>query len=714
MRRTARAWLVAALAIGVLMPIPARGQGSDPQYLEAKRLFDALDYDSAMRALDQAIGGLLARPLPDPVRRSLLPSAYEMRGRSKFALGDQEGAKADFVALLRVNPGYAMAGQVSPRVIALFEDAVKETVTTVTLSITPANAKITLDETPITAAGPIAIVAGDHVLSVDRPGYRRVEQPLVAEASKPTEVAIVLERISSLVQILTVPADVEVTIDGVRRGRMAAGPPAPEFAAVVARAGVPPAQVSAAMLITDLPPGDHVVELRRDCYVRAEKRLAIDKPDDYTIGPVVLEKAVAMLTVRANEPGAQLFIDGQARGTPTAADAELCEGEHTVELRSASGRFFKRVLARPGERIAVDAAIKPALALVSVAGQPAAGGDLRITVERVFDALRSTTLFAPPADQAEQALKANQLAAGWLAFDGNRRSVDPSTDVAQPVRRDMSARLAGVFGAQGVASVTVVGRNRVVLSLLAAGSSQPDVVAVSLDSPESIAAAIAQIDRAPAFFRPSIGLAAIDVADVAGAVVASVDVSGPAGTAGIRAGSVVTKANGQPITDAAALAVLLAGRKQDDDLMLEVKDRTGAVKNVTVKVMMTPRLIGVSDQTLLANRMLLVLRARLVGQNSPTDETILRLNLAAALAHVEAWADARSELQRVTLPEGPGIGKGTVQYLLGLAAEKLGSRAEAEAALKLAAASESLLTENGPPVKELAEAKLAEMSRPGR
>jgi len=423
---------------------------------------------------------------------------------------------------------------------------------------------------------------------------------------------------------------------------------------------------------------------------------------------------VAMLTVRANEPGAQLFIDGQARGTPTAADAELCEGEHTVELRSASGRFFKRVLARPGERIAVDAAIKPALALVSVAGQPAAGGDLRITVERVFDALRSTTLFAPPADQAEQALKANQLAAGWLAFDGNRRSVDPSTDVAQPVRRDMSARLAGVFGAQGVASVTVVGRNRVVLSLLAAGSSQPDVVAVSLDSPESIAAAIAQIDRAPAFFRPSIGLAAIDVADVAGAVVASVDVSGPAGTAGIRAGSVVTKANGQPITDAAALAVLLAGRKQDDDLMLEVKDRTGAVKNVTVKVMMTPRLIGVSDQTLLANRMLLVLRARLVGQNSPTDETILRLNLAAALAHVEAWADARSELQRVTLPEGPGIGKGTVQYLLGLAAEKLGSRAEAEAALKLAAASESLLTENGPPVKELAEAKLAEMSRPGR
>src|SRR5258705_2603054 len=106
MRRTARALLVAALAIACLIPVPSRAQGSDPQYLEAKRLFDALDYDSAIRALDQAIGGLLARPLPDPVRRSLLPSAYEMRARSKFGLGDQEGAKADLGTLLPVNPAY--------------------------------------------------------------------------------------------------------------------------------------------------------------------------------------------------------------------------------------------------------------------------------------------------------------------------------------------------------------------------------------------------------------------------------------------------------------------------------------------------------------------------------------------------------------------------------------------------------------------------------
>jgi len=78
---------------------------------------------------------------------------------------------------------------------------------------------------------------------------------------------------------------------------------------------------------------------------------------------------------------------------------------------------------------------------------------------------------------------------------------------------------------------------------------------------------------------------------------------------------------------------------------------------------------------------------------------------------VQSWSDARAELQRVKLPDGRGVGNGTVQYLLGLCADQLGSRAEAESAFKAAAASESLLTEDGPPVKELAQAKLTEIQR---
>jgi hypothetical protein len=265
-----------------------------------------------------------------------------------------------------------------------------------------------------------------------------------------------------------------------------------------------------------------------------------------------------------------------------------------------------------------------------------------------------------------------------------------------------------------VASVTVpssIDRSRIVVSLLAAGSGEPDVLELTIDHPETFASAIAQLDRALSFFRPSLGLTAIDVKDVAGAVVIGVDANGPAAKAGIAAGDVIVKANAQAIGDAVALNTLLAGRKADEELTLELKDRAGAAKRADIKVVMAPRLVGLYDQTLLVNRALLDLRSRLQTPGNPVEDSVLRLNLAAALARVENWTEARLELQRVKLPDGTGVSNGTVQYLLGLCADKLGNRADAETAFRAAIASDALITEDGPSVKDLAESRLAEMQR---
>jgi len=95
-------------------------QTPDPAVLlsQAKQFFDALDYEHAVTALDQAIVVLEGRPLQDPVRRGL-PGAYEMRARSRFGLGSEADARADFVALLKADPVYTLTGQVSPRVVAI-------------------------------------------------------------------------------------------------------------------------------------------------------------------------------------------------------------------------------------------------------------------------------------------------------------------------------------------------------------------------------------------------------------------------------------------------------------------------------------------------------------------------------------------------------------------------------------------------------------------
>lgn len=133
-----------------------------------------------------------------------------------------------------------------------------------------------------------------------------------------------------------------------------------------------------------------------------------------------------------------------------------------------------------------------------------------------------------------------------------------------------------------------------------------------------------------------------------------------------------------------------------------------------MQVRPVPRLIGLSENGLLANRILLDLRSRLAAATDPYQQSVIRLNMAVAMARVEDWAGALEELQRVKLPEQTGVGNGTVQYLVGLAAESLGDRAAAETAFKAAAASNSQLTETGPAVKELAEGKLAQLQRAPR
>jgi hypothetical protein len=164
----------------------------------------------------------------------------------------------------------------------------------------------------------------------------------------------------------------------------------------------------------------------------------------------------------------------------------------------------------------------------------------------------------------------------------------------------------------------------------------------------------------------------------------------------------------------AALTALVESQAPGQPITLDVRDATGATRQAELKVVPAARVIGLSEQGLLVNRLLLSLRPRVAEASDPFEQSVIRLNMAVALARLADWSAAREELLKVNLPEQSGVGNGTVQYLLALAAENLGNRSEAEAALRVAAASASLLTENGPPVKELAEARLLEIQKTSR
>lgn len=671
---------------------------ADGDVAEAQRLFEALDYEHAAPLLDRVIPALEAAATT-PAGRERLAGAYEMRARTRFGLGDREGAAADFRALLGIHPAFTWSGQISPRVVALFDEVKKATIGTLALTLEPADAIVTVNGEPLTVdpAG-VLLAAGDYTFSASRLGYKPMEQVVAVTAGEITPLAIALERTAATVYLVTSPADVEILIDGTSRGRTAAA------------ADPSSDQASQPLVLTDLGPGSHEVQFTRDCYVTQSRPLAIDELRDYRIEPVRLTAAVATLAIESTPAGASVFIDDESKGTAPVTIEGVCEGERVVELRGPEGRAVRRLQVTAGERVAIDGRLKPAFALLpSGAGVVAAAGttDVRTVVEQAMASSDQVTVFVPVGHRLETALEAQAMPPEWLAFDAGGRPVGGAATVSMTARRELSERIAKTLDAQGVAAISQPSPTspELVIALLAAGAGEPDVVTLNLESVESVKQAIERFDYVPPIARGSIGALAIEAADVTGLVVARVEPRGTAEQAGIKPGDTLVRADGQAIESGAMLARLLDERR-GRSLQLDVVDVAGASRSVTVPVASAPRLMSVGDQSLLFNALAVALRTRLAAAPAG-EQPYVRLNLAVALMRLGDFAGAREQLESVQLPAGRGIADGTKQYLLGLALAGLGDAPGADRAWQEAARSDASLTESGPLVKGLAERRLA-------
>ncbi len=433
LRTLSVALLLCATTLSSLAWAQAEVAEAQVQLAEARRHFDALEYEQAVPALDRAIALLSTRPTPGT--RQMLAGAYEIRARARFGLRDQAGARSDFVSLLRVDASYALAAQVSPQVVALFDETRRATVTTIKLTVTPPNAEVMLDGAPIkTSTGGVPVLIGEHTLSGRRVGFRPANQTFSASAEG-TAVALTLERDSAVVTVITSPADSEVFIDGVSHGRTRPGPPAPEYSDVVAKSGLPIASLSAALVIADITHGTHRVEVRRPCYSTASRTLDVTQLGDFVLEPMKLDSAMASLVARSTMAGTTVYVDGQQRGAaPHTMD--VCEGEHTVDLRSAAGRYSRRIDVRPGQNLEVTGTPKPAFALVSTSGTSSLNTDVRAAIERAFEPVQSIAVFAPPNERVDQiCAPRNCLVNGWRSTPTNARSAPRVKSTRRPARR---------------------------------------------------------------------------------------------------------------------------------------------------------------------------------------------------------------------------------------------------------------------------------------
>ena len=60
----------------------------------------------------------------------------------------------------------------------------------------------------------MSIVAGEHTISARQTGYRPAAQAVSITAGSVVDLVLALERVSSTINLMTVPSEVEVVVDG--------------------------------------------------------------------------------------------------------------------------------------------------------------------------------------------------------------------------------------------------------------------------------------------------------------------------------------------------------------------------------------------------------------------------------------------------------------------------------------------------------------------
>jgi hypothetical protein len=265
---------------------------------------------------------------------------------------------------------------------------------------------------------------------------------------------------------------------------------------------------------------------------------------------------------------------------------------------------------------------------------------------------------------------------------------------------------------QGVATVARVaadaeGRD-LELRLFVRGSSKPDILRFSVQG-SSAQRAVASLNPQISVVRPTIGLDAVDVMRLEGAVVASVDPKGP--SAGVIVpGDVIV---GMGVASIGNVGDLIAALEKAPDARVNIRLRDKPAP-VSVVIQRRPDLVSVYDSRPF-NIMITELNAQLARQRmreSPSaDEQrfaqALRLNLGAALIAIGNCPAAQQTLSEVRLESGRGISQATVDYLRAVCYKQMGQVAEARALFEAASQSQdALLTEHGPAISYLARVEL--------
>lgn len=521
---------------------------------------------------------------------------------------------------------------------------------------------------PFVPPEPTAMLAGDYLAQVSRPGYLPTTAAFAIDGGRDLEVTVELERDSAVVRLRTAPTGAAVLVDGIERGRTE-GQAEPWFRPEGAAADHPPEDFSRELWLDDLPAGRYRIDIEKDGFRSFRTSLQLPDLVDYELPPIVLEREEAVIGLVGLTEGASVLGNGRvlrpdwSRSPP---QVRLPPGAYDLSVTHGTlGYFETSVVAEDRRRIDIDIRLRPALVYLGVLGDDPAG--IR-AVEFALDAFRGAgtyTVLDRGADGTELLAQ--------LGVDSNtlrdrtraRRELDWAA-----IQEQVQARLPAALYVAAVLNDDLVADAADLWWWPAVpGPPSPDVRTLRIENrrleQDALQRLAAALDPELGRRTPRFGATLIDSQAGGVPIVATVEPGGPAAAAGLAPGMEIVTIAGEPASSTIQLTNAVESAEPGDEIELATRGEGGATVH-RVEPEWGWTLLDALDPDLLPSAVMARLHQEL-ERTGDIPRWLLELDLANLLLAGGDQAEVVRQLRTVEAPGRSGLGRDTVQYMLGLA-----------------------------------------------
>ncbi len=521
---------------------------------------------------------------------------------------------------------------------------------------------------PFVPPEPTAMVAGDYLAQVSRPGYLPTTAAFAIDGGRDLEVTVELERDSAVVRLRTAPTGAAVLVDGIERGRTG-GQAEPWFRPEGAAADHPPEDFSRELWLDDLPAGRYRIDIEKDGFRSFRTSLQLPDLVDYELPPIVLEREEAVIGLVGLTEGASVLGNGRvlrpdwSRSPP---QVRLPPGAYDLSVTHGTlGYFETSVVAEDRRRIDIDIRLRPALVYVGVLGDDPAG--IR-AVEFALDAFRGAGTYTV----LDRGAEGTELLA-QLGVDSNtlrdrtraRRELDWAA-----IQEQVQARLPAALYVAAVLNDDLVADAADLWWWPAVpGPPSPDVRTLRIENrrleQDALQRLAAALDPELGRRTPRFGATLIDSQAGGVPIVATVESGGPAAAAGLAPGMEIVTIAGEPASSTIQLTNAVESAEPGDEIELATRGEGGATVH-RVEPEWGWTLLDALDPDLLPSAVMARLHQEL-ERTGDIPRWLLELDLANLLLAGGDQAEVVRQLRTVEAPGRSGLGRDTVQYMLGLA-----------------------------------------------